>query len=78
MSTQRTPTRHGNITIGASVGTNPATGQMFIDHGVDVLAAYCTLQYYALIHIFARPARDTTVWDSCRLFLKGLGIDVSG
>jgi N-methylhydantoinase B len=23
------------------VGTNPATGQMFIDHGVDVLAAYC-------------------------------------
>jgi N-methylhydantoinase B len=23
------------------VGTNPASGQMFIDHGVDVLAAYC-------------------------------------
>jgi N-methylhydantoinase B len=23
------------------VGTNPANGQLFIDHGVDVLAAYC-------------------------------------
>ena len=43
----------------------------------DVAAAYCTLQYYALIHVFARPDRDSTVWDLFRLFLKGFGIDVS-
>lgn len=44
----------------------------------DVLAAYATLQFYALIHIFARPHRDSTTGDLFRLFLKGFGIDVSG
>ena len=40
----------------------------------DVVAAYCMLQYYALIHIFARPAAGSSVWDLGRLFLTGFGI----
>lgn len=40
----------------------------------DIVAAYMTLQYFALIHIFARPASDSTVSDLFRLFLRGLGI----
>ena len=40
----------------------------------DVLAAYLTIQYFGLIHIFARPAQGSSVWDLTRLFLKGFGI----
>jgi len=40
----------------------------------DILAVYVMLQYYALIHIFARPATGGTVWDLFRLFLVGFGI----
>ncbi len=42
----------------------------------DLVAAYVTLQYFALIHIFARPAPGSTVEDLFRLFLKGLGIEL--
>ncbi len=41
---------------------------------VDLVAAYLTLQYFALIHIFARPAPGSTVEDLFRLFFKGFGI----
>ncbi|HEB77042.1 MAG TPA: hypothetical protein ENI90_00760 [Methylothermaceae bacterium] len=44
----------------------------------DVLAAYCMLQFYALIHIFARPAAGSTTWDLTRLFLRGFGIQLTG
>lgn len=42
----------------------------------DVLAAYVTIQYFALIHIFARPARGSSVWDLTRLVLKGFGLHI--
>ncbi len=42
----------------------------------DVVATYLTLQYFALIHIFARPTSGSTVWDLFRLFLTGLGIKI--
>ena len=42
----------------------------------DVVAAYCTLQFFALIHIFARPVADSTVWDLFRLFLIGFGVQL--
>lgn len=42
----------------------------------DVVAAYCTLQWFALIHIFTRPTRGSTAWDLFRLFAKGFGIDL--
>lgn len=41
---------------------------------LDLLATYCTLQYYALIHVFARPNAQTQLWDHVRLFVRGLGI----
>ncbi len=44
----------------------------------DVIAAYCTIQYYALIHIFARPSSNSTVWDLSRLFLRGFGFHIEG
>jgi hypothetical protein len=40
----------------------------------DVAAAYATMQLYALITIFARPAPASTLGDLARLFLLGLGI----
>jgi len=40
----------------------------------DVLAAYCTWQFYALIHIFNRPVPGSTVWDHFRLFLRAFGL----
>ena len=42
--------------------------------GWDVLSAYVTLQYFALIHIFVYTAPEATLADSFRLFLTGLGI----
>ena len=43
---------------------------------VDLLAAYITIQYFALIHIFARPTEGSDLWDLLVLFLLGLGIDL--
>ena len=40
----------------------------------DIIAAYLTLQYYALIHIFARPVSGSSVGDLTSLFLRGFGI----
>jgi D-alanyl-lipoteichoic acid acyltransferase DltB (MBOAT superfamily) len=40
----------------------------------DLLAAYCTLQFFALIHVFNRTTEGSTVWDQCKLFLIAFGI----
>jgi hypothetical protein len=40
----------------------------------DILAVYGTLQFYSLIHVFARPCEGGTIGDYARLFLIGLGI----
>jgi len=42
----------------------------------DILATYCTLQFFALIHIFMRPASGGTIGDLFRLFLIGFGIEI--
>ena len=39
----------------------------------DVLAAYCTLQFYGLITLFARPAPQSTPWTLLKLFLVAFG-----
>jgi hypothetical protein len=41
---------------------------------LDVLAVYGTLQFYALIHVFARPCAGGSLGDYARLFLIGLGV----
>ena len=43
----------------------------------DVIAAWCTLQYFALIHIFARGSPDSSTWDLFRLFALGFGIEIA-
>ncbi len=43
----------------------------------DVFAAYLTLQYFALIHIFARPVPGSSFSDLFRLFMRAFGVDVS-
>ena len=43
---------------------------------VDLLAAYVTIQYFALIHIFMRPSEASSVEDLFMLFMLGLGIDL--
>ena len=43
---------------------------------VDLLAAYITIQYFALIHIFARPTEASTIGDMFVLFMLGLGVDL--
>jgi len=43
---------------------------------VDLLAAYITIQYFALIHIFARPTQESSLADMFVLFMLGLGIDL--
>ena len=40
----------------------------------DILSAYATLQFYALIHIFVNTHNKATVTDSLLLLLAGLGI----
>lgn len=40
----------------------------------DVIAVYCTLQFYALIHVFAYSRGDASNWDLLRLFLSAFGI----
>lgn len=42
---------------------------------LDILAMYLTLQFYSLIHVFARPCQGGDLWDYTRLFLIGLGIN---
>ncbi len=42
----------------------------------DIFAAWATLQYFALIHIFARPVPGSTLGDLTRLFLRGFGIQL--
>ncbi len=41
----------------------------------DFVAAYATLQFFALITIFARPVPESTVGDLFRLFWVGFGIN---
>ena len=41
---------------------------------LDVVCAYLTLQYFALIHVFIRPQPGGTLADSARLVLIGLGL----
>ncbi len=43
---------------------------------VDILAAYVTIQYFALIHVFARPTEASTLEDMFVLFMLGLGVDL--
>jgi hypothetical protein len=42
---------------------------------LDVLAAYATIQYFCLIHLFARPPADGGWRDTANLLLLGLGFD---
>lgn len=44
--------------------------------GLDVLASYATMQYFSLIHIFARPIPESNLTDHIRLFLIGFGIHI--
>ena len=41
-----------------------------------MLACYLTIQFYALIEVFAHPCRNGTLADYTRLFLIGLGLPV--
>lgn len=41
---------------------------------LDVVCAYLTLQYFALIHVFIRPQPGGTLMDYVRLVLIGVGI----
>jgi hypothetical protein len=41
---------------------------------MDVLAVYCTLQFYALIHIFIELRGGASSWEVFRLFLMGFGL----
>ena len=43
---------------------------------LDMLSAYVTIQYFALIHIFARPSETSSLEDMFVLFMLGLGIDL--
>lgn len=43
---------------------------------VDLLSAYVTIQYFALIHVFARPTDESSFQDLFVLFMLGLGIDL--
>jgi hypothetical protein len=42
----------------------------------DFIAMYCTIQFYSIIHIFAKPSGGATVWDCTKLFLIGFGFDM--
>lgn len=41
---------------------------------LDILMSYLTLQFFSLIHVFARPTPEGTVWEYTKIFLIGLGI----
>jgi hypothetical protein len=42
--------------------------------GLDVAAAYVTIQFYSLLHIFLFPVAGAGFWDHVAVFLKGVGI----
>jgi hypothetical protein len=42
----------------------------------DVAAAYCTVQFYSLLHIFVEPRGEASVADLFRLWLIGFGIHI--
>jgi len=42
---------------------------------LDVVCAYLTFQYFALIHVFIRPQDGGSLGRYVELFLLGLGID---
>jgi hypothetical protein len=43
----------------------------------DLACAYLTVQFYALITIFARPSAQGSFAETLRLFLIGLGIHIA-
>jgi hypothetical protein len=43
----------------------------------DFFAMYCTVQFYCIIHVFAKPSYGATLTDCAKLFLIGFGIDVN-
>jgi hypothetical protein len=43
---------------------------------MDVLCAYCTLQFFALIHIFARPVAQSSPSDLFALFVRAFGVSL--
>jgi hypothetical protein len=43
---------------------------------VDLLSVYITIQYFALIHVFARPTEASSLTDLFQLFMLGLGFDL--
>jgi hypothetical protein len=42
----------------------------------DFFAMYCTVQFYCIIHVFAKPSSGATLADCTKLFLIGFGINV--
>jgi hypothetical protein len=40
----------------------------------DFFAMYCTIQFYCIIHVFAKPSSGATLTDCAKLFLIGFGI----
>lgn len=43
---------------------------------LDFIAMYLTIQFFSLIHVFARPTSDGSIWQYTQLFLIGLGIHI--
>jgi hypothetical protein len=44
---------------------------------LDVICAYLTFQFFALIHVFIRPQDGGSLWAYTRLFLRGFGIHLA-
>ena len=42
----------------------------------DFIAMYCTVQFYCIIHVFAKPSSGATLTDCAKLFLIGFGIHI--
>lgn len=40
----------------------------------DFIAMYCTIQFYCIVHVFAKPSSGATLTDCAKLFLIGFGI----
>jgi len=40
----------------------------------DVLASFCTMQYFALIHVMSRPSSGSNEWDLFQLFMRAFGV----
>ena len=43
----------------------------------DVLAVYCTIQFYSLVHVFFYYCDENTLWDTFCLFMLAFGIDLA-